>query len=350
MSDELVRLTAPEVLDTRDVVARLLDAWRASLSAATRMAYGRDVEFFARWSGAASAAAAISALLRGGKLAAEERVLAWLASLRNHIGSATLHRRRAALRSVVRMAEGLGVVTWELTAPLPRSDRPRSLRDTRGPGLPAVRAMRQVAAAQDAPKGPRDVALLGLLYALGLRRAEVCALDVSDFDPAEQRIAIIGKGHSEPEWVTLPPETAAELQAYVGALGHAAAGPMFMSADRAHKGTGRLTSSGLYRVVRKLGERAGVTLPVSPHRLRHSAITAALDGLHGDVRRVRQFSRHSKLETVMIYDDRRRDQAGEVAGLLASALGHAGRAAGPAVDDDDAVVEAGPHGNPEVGR
>ena len=46
-----------------------------------------------------------------------------------------------------------------------------------------------------------------------------------------------------------------------------------------------------------------------PHRIRHSAITAALDATDGDVRKVQKLSRHRKLDTLMIYDDNRgRDQ------------------------------------------
>ncbi len=46
-------------------------------------------------------------------------------------------------------------------------------------------------------------------------------------------------------------------------------------------------------------------LRLTPHKLRHSAITAALDATGGDVRRVQRLSRHARLETVMVYDDNR---------------------------------------------
>ena len=48
---------------------------------------------------------------------------------------------------------------------------------------------------------------------------------------------------------------------------------------------------------------------MSPHRIRHSAITAALDATDGDVRKVQILSRHRNLNTLMIYDDNQgRDQ------------------------------------------
>jgi len=48
---------------------------------------------------------------------------------------------------------------------------------------------------------------------------------------------------------------------------------------------------------------------MSPHRIRHSAITAALDATDGNVRKVQKLSRHKNLNTLMIYDHNRgRDQ------------------------------------------
>jgi len=47
-------------------------------------------------------------------------------------------------------------------------------------------------------------------------------------------------------------------------------------------------------------EKAGIKKPMSPHRIRHSAITAALDATDGDVRKVQKLSRHRNLNTLMI--------------------------------------------------
>jgi hypothetical protein len=78
---------------------------------------------------------------------------------------------------------------------------------------------------------------------------------------------------------------------------------------------------GDYGVVRALARHAGLDGVISPHRLRHAAITQALDGTGGDVRRVKRFSRHAKIDTLLAYDDNRTDQAGEVSALLANGVG-----------------------------
>jgi integrase len=70
------------------------------------------------------------------------------------------------------------------------------------------------------------------------------------------------------------------------------------------------------RVAHGVGRRAGISRGTNPHGLRHQGITRALDLAHGDVRKVRRFSRHAKLETLLKYDDNRVDEAGAIAKML----------------------------------
>jgi integrase/recombinase XerC len=77
-----------------------------------------------------------------------------------------------------------------------------------------------------------------------------------------------------------------------------------------------LTGAGIWAIVTTLGEATGQT--VRPHGLRHAAITTALDATRGDVRAVQKFSRHAKVDTVLVYDDARRDIGGDVAKLVAA--------------------------------
>jgi integrase/recombinase XerC len=55
---------------------------------------------------------------------------------------------------------------------------------------------------------------------------------------------------------------------------------------------------------------------MSPHRIRHSSITTALDKSDGDVRKVQKLSRHKNLNTLMIYDDNRNHDQLELSELL----------------------------------
>jgi integrase/recombinase XerC len=68
--------------------------------------------------------------------------------------------------------------------------------------------------------------------------------------------------------------------------------------------------------VREFSKKAGISKPMSPHRVRHSSITAALDATHGDVRRVQKLSRHQDVNILMAYDDNRQNAQGEITNLL----------------------------------
>jgi integrase/recombinase XerC len=92
--------------------------------------------------------------------------------------------------------------------------------------------------------------------------------------------------------------------------------PLFIALDRCSRGH-RLTGSAIHKLVAKIAAAAGVNKKMSPHRVRHSGITAALDATGGDVRRVQKLSRHVDLNTLMIYDDNRKNVQGEISDLLA---------------------------------
>jgi integrase/recombinase XerC len=128
-------------------------------------------------------------------------------------------------------------------------------------------------------------------------------MDFADVDLEEGSIWIIGKGRTAKDRITLPEPTQVAITAWIQARGPEP-GPLFTNFDRAKKGR-RLTGTGLYCMVAKLGKRAGFT--VRPHGLRHTSITSALVLTNGNVRTVQQFSRHQDLRTLVRYDDNRRD-------------------------------------------
>lgn len=105
-----------------------------------------------------------------------------------------------------------------------------------------------------------------------------------------------------------------------------ASGPLFLSFDRAEKGTGRLDGSSIYRLVRQVGERIGVR--TRPHAIRHSAITeacraAAANGM--DLTEVLAFSRRRTVGTLQVYRDREGDTQGKLARLGAGSQREASR-------------------------
>src|SRR4051794_7935095 len=223
---------------------------------------------------------------------------------------ATINRRLATLRSLVKFANTLGLVSWTLWV---RNAPAQPYRGTDGPDRDGFRAMLDAAGAQPGPKGLRDVALLRLLHDLGLRRSEAVRLDIEDVDLPGNRILILGRGRSQKEPVSLPEPTRAALAAWLEAHGPEP-GPLFVNFDRAGKGH-RLTGTAVYHIVGWLGIKAG--LSVRPQELRHLAITTALERTDGDVRAVAEFSRHQDLRPLGRYRYSRYGLAGKVSRLVA---------------------------------
>jgi integrase/recombinase XerD len=139
-----------------------------------------------------------------------------------------------------------------------------------------------------------DHALACLLGLLGLRVSEACGIDLDDLghDRGHRTVRILGKG-SKLAVMPLPPRVARAVDA---AKGERTEGPLLLCRSGA-----RMDRFAATRVVRRLCKRAGITKRISPHSLRHSAITAALDA-GVPLRDVQIFARHADPRTTTRYD------------------------------------------------
>jgi integrase/recombinase XerC len=227
------------------------------------------------------------------------------------LSASTIKGRLAAVLSLTKLARTIGLIDWTLEA---RNVKTRAYRDTRGPGVDGFRALLAHLALRDDEKSLRDRAIIRLLFERALRRNDVASLDVAHLDLDAGTVSILGKGNSERETLTLPDPTRRAITEWLAIRG-TAPGPLFPNLDRAKKGSGRLTGAGIWALVTASGKATGQT--VRPHGLRHAAITTALDMTRGDVRAVQRFSRHAKVDTLLVYDDSRRDLGGAVAKLVA---------------------------------
>ena len=139
-----------------------------------------------------------------------------------------------------------------------------------------------------------------------MRRNEVSQLNVGDFDPDGKTLRIFGKGRgTQSEVVDLGDSTVEAIADWLAtSTTKRPNAPLFIALDFHNRGH-RLTGDGIRRIVVRVCDLAGIKKPMSPHRIRHSAITAALDATDGNVRKVQKLSRHRQLDTLMIYDDNR---------------------------------------------
>ena len=240
------------------------------------------------------------------------------------LAEATVNRRLAAIKALTAQGRKIGVCSYTLSDVKP--ERTKAYRDTSGVDKDDfIRVLSIPDTLKDAvysqrsqTKAVRDYALLRLLWGNALRRGEISLTNINDFDAQRKTLSIIGKGKGteKPDCYVLSPKTTIALNDWLDVRKETAPlSPLFIAIDNAHYGQ-RLTGSGIYRTVDRLCKKAGISKKMSPHRIRHGSITAALDATNGNLRKVQKLSRHKDINTVMIYDDNRTNYQGEVTQLL----------------------------------
>ncbi len=144
---------------------------------------------------------------------------------------------------------------------------------------------------------PRDHALACLLALNGLRVSEALNTDLADLglERGHHTLRIIRKG-GRPALVPLAPRTARTVYQTIGDRQE---GPIFV-----HQGE-RMDRHHASRIIRRLARNAGIEKRISPHSLRHSFITAALDA-GVPLRDVQEAASHADPRTTMRYDRARR--------------------------------------------
>jgi len=148
--------------------------------------------------------------------------------------------------------------------------------------------------AQAAAAGPVDHAVACLLGLLGLRVSEACAIDIEHLgsERGHRTVTVVGKG-AKVAVIPLPPRVARSIDL---AAGERLEGPVLLC-----RSGQRLDRHGATRIVRRVARRAGITKHISPHSLRHSFITAALDA-GVPLRDVQIAARHADPRTTTRYD------------------------------------------------
>lgn len=303
-------------LAPRADIGRLAESFFAGLDPLTQDVYRRSLWRFSEFIGVKTPTELAKSLFAGGQGPANQAVLDY----RNHLKNdgkapATVNQHLAAIRSFVTFARTIGLVVWKLEV---KGLSVQALRDTRGPGKDGVGKLLAAAAAQEAPWSLRDVAIVRLMWDLGLRRREVAKLDVSDVNLDQGIVWILGKKRLEKEKMTLAPETSAAIRAWIG---ERRSGPLFVKISKGKKllVDRRLTGKGIWDIVAYLGNQCG--FKAWPHGVRHAAVTCVLDATNGNVRAAQRFSRHKSMDMVMRYDDNREDLAGDMTKLIAREVG-----------------------------
>ncbi len=207
----------------------------------------------------------------------------------------TVSRRLAAIRVFLRYQAMQGA---EVGAILQQLERPKPERS-----LPKVLSRAQVNQLIGAPNPKsrlfsRDVAILELLYASGLRASELCELKLVDVNLQVGCVRVLGKGNKE----RVVPVGQAAKEAISRYLLECRPGLDRRSSDRVFLSrTGKpMERVGLWMLVEKYGRSSGLLKEVSPHTLRHCFATHLLGG-GADLRVVQELLGHSDVATTQIY-------------------------------------------------
>ena len=158
-----------------------------------------------------------------------------------------------------------------------------------------------LAAPDDSPLGKRDQAILEVLYASGIRVAELVALSLHDIDYRQGYVRVMGKGGKE----RIVPLGEPACQAVECIYQDVRPGLLKeeTSAEKAlflNRNGGRLTDRSVRRLVDKYAKQVSLAQEVSPHTLRHSFATHLLDN-GADLRSVQELLGHANVSTTQLY-------------------------------------------------
>ena len=259
----------------------------------TARAYRADVSQLL-WRAAAAGACELEeldlALLRG-----------WLAAMtRSGLARSTMARRASAARTFTAWASRTARMSHDPATRLvaPRRDQhlPTVLRADQSAALLDLATVR---ADDGEPVHLRDRAALELLYATGIRVAELVGLDLGDLDLERNVVRVLGKGDKQ-RTVPFGLPAARGVRDWVGRgrprLANASSGSALLLGRRG----GRWDQRQVRTLVHHLLRAAGTGVDAGPHALRHSAATDLLDG-GADLRTVQELLGHASLATTQVY-------------------------------------------------
>lgn len=265
------------------------EAWiGAQRSDHTKAAYRRDVDEFLAW--CATHGYDPFAVRR----VEIDRYRGWLRHHRRQGGAVTLStlgRKLTSLSSFYRYV----VTDLDLMprSPLDGVKRPDREDVSLTAGMDLAEAHRFLAAADEA--GAMERALLRVLLSTGLRASEACAVDVGDLgvDRGHHVLTVRRKGGRRQKLPIVP----AAWEALSAHLAARSSGPLFLP-----KRARRMYRQEVYRIVREVAGTAGISEKwITPHSLRHTAITLALDA-GVPLRLVQEMAGHREPRTTVRYD------------------------------------------------
>jgi integrase/recombinase XerC len=227
-------------------------------------------------------------------------IRSWLAELQGAgVARSTMARRIVSIRAFTYWAASQGWLKSdlgsELAIPKPHRTLPEvlDLADTE-----TVLASVQTRVNEEpTPLAIRDLAMIEVLYATGIRVSELCGLDIRSIDESRNTLQVMGKGSKE-RVVPMGIPAVLALRNYLEvarpALASEKSGSAVFLGSRGSRIDQRTVREVVYEAMAAVGSKMG------PHGLRHTAATHLLEG-GADLRTVQEILGHSSLSTTQIY-------------------------------------------------
>jgi integrase/recombinase XerD len=263
---------------------KLAAAFLAGYGPATRAAYVRDLAAWARF---------LSEIGVEPLAVRRVHVEAYARALEEaDFAPATIARRLSTLSGMYAYAVDEGLTD---RSPLVRVRRPKRSDESPRRGLDRDEVRALMAAAEHS--GDRDRALVSLLVLTGARISEVLGADVADLGRERgHRTLVVQRKGGKTQTIVLAPQTAEAVERM---LSSRQLGPLFVT-----RSGRRLDRHAAAKTVGRLARVAGLGEGVSPHSLRHTFVTAALDA-GAALHEVQDAVGHSDPRTTRRYDRRR---------------------------------------------
>jgi integrase/recombinase XerC len=227
-------------------------------------------------------------------------IRSWLAELQSQgAARSTMARRIVSIRAFTYWAASQGWITSdfgaELAIPKPHRTLPEVLDIEEAA---TVIASVQTRADEDpSPITIRDLAIVEILYATGIRVSELCGLEIRSIDENRNTLQVLGKGSKE-RVVPVGVPAMKALRRYLHdarpELASEESGSAVFLGARGKRIDQRTAREVVYQAMSAVGSKMG------PHGLRHSAATHLLEG-GADLRTVQEILGHSSLATTQIY-------------------------------------------------
>ncbi len=228
--------------------------------------------------------------------------IAWLADSGPHgkgYAKATVARKVAAVKSFCAFLLDSGDLASNPTASV---ESPRAPKPVPQPlSTDEVDALLRAPLSHDTADAARDAAMLGLMYATGMRVSELVSLNIDSIHlaPGTGYVRCLGKGAKE-RTIPVDDQAARSVEHY---LDEARTALVRNGAQRAlfvNRRGERLTRQGFWLILKGYAKRAGITSHVTPHTLRHSFATHMLRG-GASLRAVQELLGHANVSTTQVY-------------------------------------------------